>query len=106
MGGLSIIINCLMCYDVSRLCVNVYDYVSTCVHMCLHVPACVYMCPYISLVSAFIPFVSYTCVFVGVLYMYRYRIVGTQYGFSPLCVVNLFVLGLLLILLFDLMLIL
>ena len=27
--------------------------------------------------------------------MYRYRIVGTQYGFSPLCVANLlFVLGL------------
>ena len=70
-----------------------------CVYMCPHVFTCVcmcyYMCPYISLVSAFIPFVSYTCAFVGVSYMYRYRIVGAQYGFSPLCVANLsFVLGL------------
>ena len=71
---------------------------STCVHMCLHVSACVYMCLNISSVSAiYVYFYPYTCTLFGVSYMYGN--VGTQYGFSPLCVTNLpFVLALLLIL--------
>ena len=89
----------------SRLCIYM------CMVMCIHVSTCVYMWPHVSLYVVYISyiailyldFVSYTCAFVGVSYMYRYRIVGTQCGFSPLCVANLFVLGLLLILLLDLM---
>ena len=64
MGGLSIIINCFMCYDVSCLCVNVYMcvHVSTCVYMCLHVILCVI----ISSVSAILLLLPLYMHFVGV----------------------------------------
>ena len=75
-----------------------------CVYMCPHVFTCGRVCSYMWYYLLSIGnFVTFTAIHVLCWSLYMYRIVGTQYGFSPLCVANFFVLGLLLILLLDLM---
>ena len=84
MGGLSLIINCFICYYVlSRLCVFIY--MCICAYMCPHVFTCGRMCPYMcyyylsigDFVTVHVLCWSCTCI-----------VVGTQCGLSPLCVVN------------------
>ena len=88
MGGLSIIINCFICYYVclaTYVYIYICVYVCTCVHMCLHVVACVLICVICVIyqlsigdfVTVHVLCWSCTCI-----------VVGTQCGFSPLCVAN------------------
>ena len=73
-----------------------------CMNMCLHVSTCVYMCPHVIICVLILVWYQHSFLLLAIhvlcwsfVHVWLYKIVGTQYGFSPLCVANLlFVLGL------------